>query len=181
MTRKCHNHTLQTNQWHREEESTNGDMTFRTQLKSSKQLSLPQKNEWKPRDNTKYCKTKLGLNTYRHKQLEQQQTMNKQQQNHCLRTDSSRSYWELKLNLLAKSSSYILQLQTLPNRLSNFSNVSSRWNSQESSTRFGARNVHLEPQWPRLLNVLKQCAVAVDSLFVATPITVCVLCLVLVF
>ena len=41
MIRKYHNHILQTNPWHREEEPHNNHETPRRQTKQSNQLSLP--------------------------------------------------------------------------------------------------------------------------------------------
>ena len=43
MTRKCHNHILQTKPWHREEESKNdnNDMTFRTQTCKATSFLFP--------------------------------------------------------------------------------------------------------------------------------------------
>ena len=70
MTRKCHNHILQTNPWHCDEESKNDnrDMTIRTQQKNSNQLSpspflFPTEMIKQTRKYKRYCKTKQGPNT----------------------------------------------------------------------------------------------------------------------
>ena len=49
MTRKCHNHTLQTNPRHRDRETqnTNAHATLKRQLQLSKHLSLPQRDDCK--------------------------------------------------------------------------------------------------------------------------------------
>ena len=85
--RKYHNHTLQTNPGHREEESqhTSSHKTSGRQLKWRNQLSLPQQDDCKTRKDTK-TKTKHNPN----EQWEQQYTKNEQQQNHNLKRDSSR-------------------------------------------------------------------------------------------
>ena len=71
MARKYHNHTLQTNPLHREEEthSTNSPITLRAFFKQpSLSLSLHQRDDCKHRNDTKYCTTKQGPNTkIRHK------------------------------------------------------------------------------------------------------------------
>ena len=63
MARKYHNHTLQTNLLHREEEthSTNSPMTLKAIFKQpslSLSLSLPQRDDCKTRNDTKFCTTK---------------------------------------------------------------------------------------------------------------------------
>ena len=63
MVRQYHNHTLQTNPLHREEEthSTNSPITLNTLFKQPS-LSLPQRDDCKTRNDTKYCTTKQGPN-----------------------------------------------------------------------------------------------------------------------
>ena len=66
--RKCHNHILQTNSRHCEEETQNNN-SYKTpgrQLKSSHQLSLPRQDDFKTR---KECTTKQGPNIEPHKQM----------------------------------------------------------------------------------------------------------------
>ena len=50
MIRKYHNHKLQINPWHREEESHNNYETPGTKTKQKPQLSLPRQD---------YCKTRM--------------------------------------------------------------------------------------------------------------------------
>ena len=54
MIRKYHNHKLQTNPWYRVEESHNNLETPGRQTKQSSQLSLPKRDDCKPRMDTKY-------------------------------------------------------------------------------------------------------------------------------
>ena len=63
MARKYHNHTLQTDTLHREEEtqSTNSHMTFKAIL--SNHLSLPQRDDCKTRNDIRYCTKKQGPKT----------------------------------------------------------------------------------------------------------------------
>ena len=51
MIRKYHNHKLQTNPWHREEEPHNNHETPGRQTKQSNQLSLPHQDDCKTRMN----------------------------------------------------------------------------------------------------------------------------------
>ena len=51
MIRKYHNHKLQTNPWHREEEPHNNHETPGKQTKQSNQLSLPHQDDCKTRMN----------------------------------------------------------------------------------------------------------------------------------
>ena len=53
MIRKYHNHELQTNPWHREEEPHNDHETPGRQTKQSNQLSPPQYGDCKTRIDTK--------------------------------------------------------------------------------------------------------------------------------
>ena len=46
MFRKYHNHKLQTNPWHREEEPHNNNETPGRQIKQSNQLSLPHRDDY---------------------------------------------------------------------------------------------------------------------------------------
>ena len=52
MIRKYHNHKLQTNHWHREEEPLNNHETPGRQTKQSNQLSLHHQD---------YCKTRMDI------------------------------------------------------------------------------------------------------------------------
>ena len=87
MIRKYNNHKLHTNPWHREEEPHNNHETPGKQTKQSNQLSLPHQDDAK----LEWTKSNVQQN------IEQLQTTttgitinNKsQQQNHCLRMDSS--------------------------------------------------------------------------------------------
>ena len=58
MVRKYHNHKLQTNPWHREEEPHNNHETPRRQTKQSNQLSLPHQDDCKTRMDIKIRTTK---------------------------------------------------------------------------------------------------------------------------
>ena len=49
MIRKTHDHKLQTNLWHREEEPQNNQETPERQTKQSNQLSLPLRDDFKTR------------------------------------------------------------------------------------------------------------------------------------
>ena len=53
MIRKYHNHKLQTNPWHREEESHNNHETPARQTKQSNQLSFPHQDDCKTRRDIK--------------------------------------------------------------------------------------------------------------------------------
>ena len=57
MIRKYHNQTLQTHQWHREEDpqNTNSHKTSERQLKQSNQLSLPRQYDCKTRKDMCVC------------------------------------------------------------------------------------------------------------------------------
>ena len=52
MIKKYHNHKLQTNPWHREEEPHNHGKTPGRQIKQSNQLCLPHQDD---------CKTRMGI------------------------------------------------------------------------------------------------------------------------
>ena len=54
MTRKYHNHKLQTNPWHREEEQHNDHNRPCRQTKQSNQLSLPHQDDCKAKMDIKY-------------------------------------------------------------------------------------------------------------------------------
>ena len=58
MTRKYHNHKLQTNPWHRKEEPHNNHETPGRQIKQSNQLSLPHQDDCKTRMDIKISTTK---------------------------------------------------------------------------------------------------------------------------
>ena len=53
MIRKYNNHKLQTNPWHREEESHSNDEILGRQKKQSSQLSFPRQDDCKTRMDTK--------------------------------------------------------------------------------------------------------------------------------
>ena len=53
MIRKYHNHRLQTNLWHREEEPHNNHQTRGRPTKQNNQLSLPHQDDCKTRMDTK--------------------------------------------------------------------------------------------------------------------------------
>ena len=53
MTRKYHNHKLQANPWHREEEPHNNHETQGRQTKQSNQLSFSQRDDYKTRKDIK--------------------------------------------------------------------------------------------------------------------------------
>ena len=56
-------HALQTNTWHREEESQNNDTRKTKQSKATSSLSDPGQDGRKSRKDTKHCTTKHGTNT----------------------------------------------------------------------------------------------------------------------
>ena len=66
MTRKYHNHKLQTTPWHPEEEPLNHHETPGRQIKQSNQLSLPHQDECKTRRDIKYRTTKHRTITETH-------------------------------------------------------------------------------------------------------------------
>ena len=53
VIRKYHNHKLQTNRWHCEEESRSNHETPGIQTKQCKQLSFPNQDDYKTRMDTK--------------------------------------------------------------------------------------------------------------------------------
>ena len=61
-----HNHKLQTNHWHREEEPHNNHDTPGRQTKQSNQLSLPHQDDSKTRMDTKQRTTKHRTTTEPH-------------------------------------------------------------------------------------------------------------------
>ena len=91
MTRKCYNHTLQTNPRHREEETlgTNSRLTSKDYKLITTSSLFPGEVIAKTRKDKKYCTTKRGPNTYPHKTMGATIKMNQQQQYHCLRMDSN--------------------------------------------------------------------------------------------
>ena len=106
MARKYHNHTLQTNPLHREEEthSTNSPMPLKQFLSNHLSLSLPQRDDCKTRNDAKYYTTKQGPNTKIKQTIGATMIINQKQHTRHLRA-LSRSYInKLKLILLAKSS-----------------------------------------------------------------------------
>ena len=84
MARKYHNYTLPTDALHCEEEtqSTNSHMTFKAIL--SNHLSLPQCDDCKTRNDTKYCTTKQGPNTKKKLQTVEATTNNESTTTHTL-------------------------------------------------------------------------------------------------
>ena len=96
MIKKYHNHTLQTNPWHRKEETQNinRNKTSGRQLKQSIQLSLPRLDDCKTSKRAQrnaYQNKDQAENT--HKKWEVHKTMNQQQQSHRRRPVSSLSLW----------------------------------------------------------------------------------------
>ena len=91
MIRKYHNHKLQTNPWHREEEPHNNHETPGRQTKQSNQLSLPHQDDCKTRMNVQQNIEQLQ-NPTMGVTINNESTTNQQQQNHRLRTDSSLSH-----------------------------------------------------------------------------------------
>ena len=67
MIKKYHNHKLQTNPWHREEEPHNNHKTPGRQTKQSNQLSLPHQDDCKTRRDIKKRTTKHRTITESHK------------------------------------------------------------------------------------------------------------------
>ena len=94
----------------RKRHSTNSPNDIQSKFLSN-HLSLPQRDDCKTRNDTKYCTTKQEPN----KQIQKKQTIaattisNQQQHTHRL-IALSRSYWGLKLIVMAKSSPYIMLL-----------------------------------------------------------------------
>ena len=84
ITRKCHTHILQTNQWHREEESKTDkrDPTPKNTTSKNSQLSLFQREIIVKLERTQStAKQNKDRPLNPHKQWEQHQPINKQQQN----------------------------------------------------------------------------------------------------
>ena len=73
MIRKYHNHKLQTNPWHREEEPHNN---HETQTKLSNQLSLPHQDDCKTRMDIKQRTTKHRTITESHNGSNNKQQIN---------------------------------------------------------------------------------------------------------
>ena len=65
MMKIYHNHTLQTNSRHHQEElqNTNSHKTSGRQLKQNNKLPLPHQDDCKAKKDTIYCITKQGPNT----------------------------------------------------------------------------------------------------------------------
>ena len=76
MIRKYHNHKLQINPWHREEEPHNNHETPRRQTKQSNQLSLPHQDDCKTRRDIKYRTTKHRTITDSHNGSNNKQKVN---------------------------------------------------------------------------------------------------------
>ena len=96
MIRKYYNHTLQTTPRHREEKPqiTNSHKTSGRQLKYSNQLSLSHKMIAKlERHLVPNDKTRIKHGTHLNN-CSKKITMNQQQQNHRLRTESSLDHWK---------------------------------------------------------------------------------------
>ena len=93
LIRKIHNHTLQTNPRHREEEPQNNNKTSRTQSKRGKATSsvLPIKEHCKTRKDTKQYTTKHGTNKEHNNGSNNQQGTNNNRTAALSRTDSSLS------------------------------------------------------------------------------------------
>ena len=76
MIRKYHNHQLQTNPWHREEEPHNNHNTGGRQTKQCNQLSLPHQNDCKTRRGKKKRTTKHKTITESHNGSSNKQQIN---------------------------------------------------------------------------------------------------------
>ena len=76
MIRIYHNHKLQTNPWHREEEPHSNHETPGRQTKQSNQLSLPHQNDCKTRSDIKYRTTKQRTITDSHNGSNNKQQVN---------------------------------------------------------------------------------------------------------
>ena len=76
MIRKYHNHKLQTNLWHSDEEPHNNHKTPRRQTKQRIQLSLPHRDDCKTRMDTKLRTTKHRTLTESHNGSNNQQQIN---------------------------------------------------------------------------------------------------------
>ena len=76
MMRKYHNHKLQTNPWHREEEPHNNHDTSGRQTKQSYQLSVPQQDECKTRMDTQFRTTIHKTITDSHNGINNKQQVN---------------------------------------------------------------------------------------------------------
>ena len=89
MIRKYHNHKLQTNPWHGEEEPHDNHKTPGRKTPKSNQHSLPHQDDCKTRIATKQRTTKHRTITESHNGRNNNES---QQQNHRLRTDNSLSH-----------------------------------------------------------------------------------------
>ena len=76
MIRKYHNHKLQTNPWHREEEPHNNHETPGRQTKQSNKLSLPHQDDCKTRRNIEKHTTKHRTITESHNGSNNKQLVN---------------------------------------------------------------------------------------------------------
>ena len=76
MIRKYHNHKLQTNPWHREEEPHNNHETPGRQIKQSNQLSLPHQDDCKTRRDIKKRTAKHRTITESHNGSNNKQQVN---------------------------------------------------------------------------------------------------------
>ena len=76
MIRKYHNHKLQTNPWHSEEEPHNNHETPGIQTKQSIQLSPPHQDDCKTRRDTKKRTTKQRTMTESHNWSSNKQQVN---------------------------------------------------------------------------------------------------------
>ena len=92
LTRKCQTHILQTNLWLDQEEPKNTSNAKKNRTHQSTQFSLPQQVDYKTRKD-KTLLQKQASNDKLNNHWEQQQPMNKQRRNNCLRTDYRRSHW----------------------------------------------------------------------------------------
>ena len=88
MISKNHNHKLQSNPWHREEEPHNNHEIPGRHIKQINQLSLPHRDHCKTRMETYYCTTKYRTITESHN------GSNNQQRIYNSRTTTrSQSHW----------------------------------------------------------------------------------------
>ena len=99
MIRKYHNHKLQTNPWHGEEEPQNTHETSGRETKQSNQLSLSHQDDCKTRMDTKLRTTKQRTIKESHNWSNNQQPINNNRTTTLERT-VPKATWGLKCSLL---------------------------------------------------------------------------------
>ena len=107
MIRKYHNHKLQTNPWHREEEPHNNHETPGRQTKQSNQLSLPHQDD---------CKIRMETFSYTQQNIEQLQnpTMGEKQSTTNQQQPIQSLFWVMVISCFS-TKTYVVG--TLKNRL----------------------------------------------------------------